>query len=488
MRFKFDFNFVKDYVTKQGYKLLATEYITSQIPLKIQCPKGHIINPSFSEFKRKARCNDCSINKKPAIEEILKFLKLKEFTLLSKEYINNYSKLEVMCPKKHIWNITWGNLKNGNGCPDCYGNRKHTLEEVQTIVGEFGYKLLKLEFINIDKKIDLICPKNHIYSVRLHDFMTKKSRCVSCSHQTSNAEKEILKFIQQYHIGAKKVKFYELNNDAPKEYRNKELDIFIPELNLAIEYCGLYWHSEVSGEKKANQHSNKLKWCREQNVRLITIFEDEWLTRQEQVKNLLLSVLKIHNVKIGARKCSIKQISKEQAKQFININHIQPLYTCEVSFGLFFNNILIGAITGNNHHRNGQTSFVLQRLCFTSGYQIPGGASKLLKALTNYAKEKGYTKLVSWSDSRISEGSVYEKLNFKFKIEYKQDYSYVLNGCYNKRFSKQSLKKTQEEKLTGKTEPVLRKEQGYYRIWDCGKKLWELNINDEFLTTTMDET
>lgn len=474
---KFNYEFVKSYVEQRGYNLLSKEYTSSQVKLEISCKNGHVINPTFSEFKRKDRCNDCSGNKKPTIESINKFIEPRGFKLVSTEYINNSSKLQVRCHKDHIWEISWLNLKSGNGCPECYGNKKYSTEEVNNHLKNSGYSFKNPEdYKSTSKKVTVICPNNHDYTVRIHDFM-RGVRCGACSHQTSKAEQEILKFINEYYPSAKKVKFYEINDNYSKENRNKELDIYIPELNVAIEYCGLFWHSEASGPKQSNQHRNKLTLCRQNNVRLITIFEDEWLSRQEQVKNLLLSVLNINSVKVGARECQIKKIQMNEAKLFIDNNHIQGLYTCEVSFGLFYNDELVGVISGNRHHRQSQASFVLQRLCFKKGYQIQGGASKLLKALRGHVKALGYSEIVSWSDNRISEGNVYQKLGFALKAEYDHDYSYVLDGSYNRRHSKQSLKKTPEERLTGKTEWELRKNQGYYRIWDCGKKAWILDIS-----------
>jgi hypothetical protein len=111
----------------------------------------------------------------------------------------------------------------------------------------------------------------------------------------------------------------------------------------------------------------------------------------------------------------------------------------------------------------------LDRLVFADGVRVVGGASKLFKALAIWAINHGYYEIVSWSDNRWSEGNVYDKMGFFLEEELPPDYSYVKG---DNRYSKQSLKKTSAEKLTGKTESQLRREQGYDRIWDCGKKRW----------------
>ena len=59
-----------------------------------------------------------------------------------------------------------------------------------------------------------------------------------------------------------------------REINPKELDIYIPDLKLAIEYNGTYWHAE---ERQNNIyiHREKSISCHNLNIRLIHIFEFE---------------------------------------------------------------------------------------------------------------------------------------------------------------------------------------------------------------------
>ena len=98
----------------------------------------------------------------------------------------------------------------------------------------------------------------------------------------------------------------------------KEIDMYNDELKFGIEYCGLYWHSEEYINK--NQHYNKYKKCKDNGVRLITLFSDEWKNRNDQVKNFISSILSKNQQKIYARKCSIKEIDGITAKDFIEQN------------------------------------------------------------------------------------------------------------------------------------------------------------------------
>jgi hypothetical protein len=286
---------------------------------------------------------------------------------------------------------------------------------------------------------------------------------------TSIGEKEIFEFIKHF--------YPDTLNNTKKIISPLELDIYIPSLNFAVEYCGLYWHSEEYKDKKA--HYDKMKMCNEKGIRLITIFEDEWLERQDQVKNFLLSSINKNSIRLMGRKTEIKEVPKTDATAFLEQHHIQGSPLFEVAFGLYHNEELQAIITGNKHHRQGfDHLFVLNRLAFKSDVSISGGSSKLLKALLNYAKNNNYSKLISWSDNRWSEGNVYNKLGFELTEELGPDYSYVKKQS---RVSKQSCKKKNllqkgAQGTMENTERELALTLGLWRIWDCGKKRWEIDL------------
>jgi hypothetical protein len=134
----------------------------------------------------------------------------------------------------------------------------------------------------------------------------------------------------------------------------------------------------------------------------------------------------------------------------------------------------LAMITGGRHHRGtNENVLVLDRLCFAEDVHIVGGSARLLKSLIEWAKSHHYATIISWSDNRWSDGQIYEHLGFLLEGELPPDYFYVKNY---RRHSKQSLRKTKEEKAGNKTEHELRLEQGYLRIYDCGKKRWKMDL------------
>jgi len=308
---------------------------------------------------------------------------------------------------------------------------------------------------------------------RLSNFF--KQECPSCSNTgCSKQERAINNWIQSLGLYTEKYRF-------KGKTRGKEIDIYIPSLNIGIEYCGLYYHQDTpKNNKNSTYHYNKMIQANEEGIRLLTIFEDEWINRQEQVKNFLKSVLGICYLRIFARKCVIKEVDCNIAREFLDQNHIQGKALFKVAIGLYYNDDLLGLVTGNTHHRLSESHiFVLNRLVFKSGVHICGGASRLLNQLIIFAKNNGYKELVSWSDNRWSQGNVYQKVGFLLEKELPPDYSYVTpTGIRQSKQSntKKSLLKKGAIGNIDNTETELSLSLGYHRIWDCGKKRWVIKI------------
>jgi hypothetical protein len=258
-----------------------------------------------------------------------------------------------------------------------------------------------------------------------------------------------------------------------------ELDVYLPTQNIAIEYCGLYWHSEASPDPKTRTyHHNKYKNCKNLNIRLVTIFEDEWINHQSAVKNMLKSIICKSSNKIYARNTETKEISFTEYSKFCKEYHIQGSpKTTKYNVGIFYNNTLYGVCSFSLHHRQGnEKTLILSRMAFLNDVHIIGGASKMLADGIEYAKANGFDKIITWSDNRYGEGNVYSKIGFGLVAEYGPDYSYVASNHPQKRISKQSCQKKYLNCSPGQTELERTKELGLSRIWDCGKKKWEINV------------
>lgn len=259
----------------------------------------------------------------------------------------------------------------------------------------------------------------------------------------------------------------------------KELDLYDPEQNLALEFCGLYWHNENSPSPRTRSyHHDKWKRCRDKGIKLLTIFDDEWRDRKGICESLILSKLGIFNRRLQGRKCEVKQISKNEMNSFCDLHHLQGANKLSrVCFGLFHGEEMVGAVDlGNHHRRKDKGALVLTRLCFMPGVNVVGGASKLFRACTEWCASNGIEKIVSWSDNRYSDGGVYGKMGFKMAGELPPDYYYVYIVNPKRRISKQSQSKKKSECPSDMTELEWANSRGLSRIWDCGKIRWEYAV------------
>jgi hypothetical protein len=262
---------------------------------------------------------------------------------------------------------------------------------------------------------------------------------------------------------------------------NGELDYFFPDLNVAIEYDGLYWHTELSNNKNKNYHLNKTEMCSYNNIKLIHIFEDEWLNNKKIVISRIKNSLKCIKRKIYARKCITKQIDSNIANKFLNKYHIQGACNSSVYLGAFYKNRLISVMSfGKNRKALGlahkENCWELIRFCSVLNFNIVGIGSKLLSYF-----EKNYNpqKIISYADRRWSNGNFYTQIGFTLDHISRPNYWYVpLTGqkrFHRFNFRKQILSKKLETYNPDLSEWENMQLNGYDRIWDCGNYVFIKN-------------
>lgn len=265
--------------------------------------------------------------------------------------------------------------------------------------------------------------------------------------------------------------------------RPKKLDIYIPSKKLAIEYNGVYWHSDACKPKR--YHMDKYKACEASGVQLIQIWSDWWLNKPEAVKSVILSKLGIYNKRVGARQCYIKEVSASTASQFENEYHLQGSTPSKYKLGLYYKDELVSLMTFGKA-RTGMSSkdkkdgeYELIRYCCKSGWQVVGGASKLFKHFIQLVHP---TSILSFSSNDISNGSLYKNLGFT-KIGETVGYWYIdreLNRYHRYTFNKYNIAKRGWAPAEGEwTERSVMDNLGFYRIWDSGQSKWLLQISLE---------
>jgi len=248
-----------------------------------------------------------------------------------------------------------------------------------------------------------------------------------------------------------------------------ELDIFIPSNNLAIEYCGLYWHSEQQGRDR-NYHKNKTNRCEQKGIQLLTIYEDEWKQRNVQVKQKISSLLnKDVRPHTYARKTNLVDVDAITKKEFFNDYHIQGDGPSSINIGLEYENEII-AIMGFIKQKNGV--FYLNR--YATSHRVPGGFSKLL---SHFMHNYEWTKIISFADKRWSMGNLYHVSGWNLVKTLPPDYYYSPDG--HTRFHKFNYRRNRLPDLLKNFDKTLSERincdnDGILRIWDCGKLKFEL--------------
>jgi hypothetical protein len=176
---KYTYQYIKNYIELKNYQLLSDNYINANIKLVLKCPIGHRYKVSFNNFKQGKRCSICAGNKKLSYNNVKDYIEKEGYQLLSKEYKNNSTKLVLKCPIGHEYNVSFNNFKNGNRCPYCAGNKKLSYNNVKKYIEKEGYQLLSDIYKNNNTKLVLKCPIGHEYKTTFSSFKIGK-RCSYC--------------------------------------------------------------------------------------------------------------------------------------------------------------------------------------------------------------------------------------------------------------------------------------------------------------------
>lgn len=470
-RYSDDVKYVSDYQNK-GTKAMFV------------CSKHGEFSTTFENILRKNAkhaCLKCSYEirsrQKTNLDHLKHLISKTEYEYLDIRYENSKAEIHIFCPHHNIRNwLEASKIKTGRFCKLCSYEKTGLCKRIPKEKAadnslEKGYRMIG-EYSHSVQKMDFECKIHGPFTSTYNSIMGGHG-CPSCGSRQGKTQQELFDFIAS--LAPNSLKNDRTTLKSPDTNRPLELDILVPDKKLAIEYCGLYWHNEDSPHPRGkNAHKLKHDLCKAQNIQLITIFEDEWLERESQIRTILKAKLGLLP-KIYGRKTKVVVLDRVTVNNFLNKNHLQGTCIHILALGLTLEGEIVACATLSKHHRQNRNEAVLSRVCF-GDKAVLGGTSKLLNALLVEARNMGFSDLVSWSDNRWSDGGVYQELGME-PFELPPDYSYVIPGSY-KRASKQSCQKKHllKKGAVGNTEHEMAKSLGYSRIWDCGKVRWSLKI------------
>jgi len=471
----------------EKYDYSRVKYVNNRTKVCIICPEhGEFCQAPYAHLNGNG-CPKCFSNKKRILFSFKKedFIeKAKEvhgnkYDYSKTEYVNANTKVCIICPEHgEFWQTPYAHNNLKCGCPKC-GRINASFAETMKLddfvkkakeIHGDKYDYSKVNYINSKSNITIICPK-HGEFLQTPDAHIHGSGCQICGHSKSTGEEELISFLKEIYTG--KIETRNRNVIKPKE-----LDIYIPEKKIAIEFDGIRWHSELFNKDK-NYHLLKTEQCKDKGIDLLHIFEDEWLYHDKIVKEKLKHILGLNNnkEKIYARNCEIKEITKQEAKCFLTEYHIQGYGNSTVSYGAFFENKLVGVMQFKKVNNNNEWELI--RFATNYNYVCCGVGGKLFKHFLKIFNPK---EVKSFADRRWTinyENNVYTKIGFKLIKILPPDYRYVNINFTQKRVHKFNLRKQILHKKYGfqlsMTESEMTEKLGYYKIYDCGliKYVWK---------------
>lgn len=267
----------------------------------------------------------------------------------------------------------------------------------------------------------------------------------------------------------------------------KEIDIYLPDYKIGIEYNGNYWHSYPVKDMK--YHQDKSIQAAKVGIRLIHIFEYEWKDSkiQEKIKNYLYDIIKSDSIdRIYARNTVVSEISPAEQYKFQDKYHLQGRATASIHLGIYYDadkdkKDLLGIMTFGKPRFNSQYEYELVRMCFKPKVSVVGGAQKMFKHFLDMYKPK---QILTYSDISKFTGRVYKQMGMKTV----QDNSMTVPNYVWVRTQDSSFLnryQTTKQKLIDsglgsddQTENDIMTWSGYVKVYDCGQLKYEY-INEE---------
>ena len=339
------------------------------------------------------------------------------------------------------------------------------------------FEFVKFEKIGLDTNLIFNCKEcKNEFSILPYQFYyrinQKNSICTQCfpiSENSSIDQAELYNFIKCNYDG-------EIIQNTKSIIAPYEIDIYLPALKIGFEFNGVFWHSAKF--KKNDYHLKKYNEGVKNDVRIITIWEDDWTTKREICQSFILNKIRKVN-RVMARKTILREVDYLSSKDFLYKNHLQGDCKSSIRLGLYHEGELVSLMTFSKLRmplggKNAENTYELTRFCNSINTSVTGGASKLKKYFIEKYKP---VEIQTYSDNLISDGELYEKLGFNNESDSKPGYWYVVNGIREHRFNwrKQRLIKMGHDKE--KTEEEIMAELGYWRIYNAGNKKWIWRIN-----------
>lgn len=439
-----------------------------------ECTNGHLFTaPVLRRAKRGSGCNAClnrtvirDVNSIGAVHPELVSEWADESDVFSVHVGSKYA-AQWKCPEGHKYTRAVRARAAGDGCQVCTG--RQVLAGVNDLATT--HPALLSEYVDERDPSTLSagseyparwqCAKGHTWTAYVYRRTGKNpTGCPECSAKTfvSKVENEVAAYVSRVYSG-------QLERNVRREVSPHELDIWLPELRVAIEVNGVYFHSDAF--KGRDYHAQKAAACRDSGIQLIQVWEDDWVDRRPIVERMLSHKLGVSvEPRIAARSTIARTATADEARAFLEANHIQGFTGATYHLALEADGKPVAMMSLKRTGKPGE--LCLER--YATAAHVLGGQSKLIryaeKALPNWSN------LITFADYEVSDGTLYERTGWVKDAELAPDYRYLVSGKRVHKFNYRVKRFRDDPSLEfhdGMTERELAGLNGLLRVWDSGK-------------------
>ena len=324
---------------------------------------------------------------------------------------------------------------------------------------------------------------NNIYNVNSYKLTHNMSKC--CSKCAVSMRKKLYEYSYDNSYTNTEIicinDIKELLNKNKIKYTDKEdndsnsCDFILEDYNIDLSFV-----LSVDNVQNKMQLQNKYIFLKNKGIRLINIFEYEWINRERHnklVEFILLNTIRTNTTKIYARNTNIITLDNHNTKEFLNSNHFQLYSPAEYNIGLEYNNELVALMTFGKPRFSCEYEYELIRLAFKSNIIIIGGTERMFKY---FIKEIKPTSIISYCAITKFSGNIYKKLGFTSDglsspnyrwINTKTNENYARYQCMKHKLIKNGLGTINE------TENDIMRKHGFIKIYDCGNEIYTLQLD-----------
>lgn len=295
----------------------------------------------------------------------------------------------------------------------------------------------------------------------------------------SDCEFQVFEFLQGLGVTVQPNRRINVTGELVEDFAQThyEVDLLLPDLKIGIEIDGIYWHSDVFKHK--NYHLEKTEFFAKHGIRLIHIFDCEWLYHRHKVEAFLKNITQRAPIKLRAEDCALERVKRSP---LFELHHMQGDCGAPYTYALTNNGQHVAAASFGKPRFNSEYDWELLRLVTHPDFMIYGGFARLLKIFKQDVMTQGQ-KLITYCDRRFFTGQVYLNNGFKLTHTSAPGYYYVHYGQNNRDISdlmhRVNFQKHKLEKILRVFNPELTEYENmranyYYRVWDCGNYVFSL--------------